>query len=82
MNETPKFIRFDCSINLIFLVDYFPIMAFHVVTQKGTKNNTLGTETSFETASGPVYNNVNELLRRAAKKLHLPRLVNLTRFLN
>ena len=37
MNETPKFIRFDCSVNLIFLVDYFPIMAFHVFTQKGTK---------------------------------------------
>tara|TARA_Y100000746_G_scaffold95558_1_gene81393 strand:+ start:1506 stop:1628 length:123 start_codon:yes stop_codon:yes gene_type:complete len=37
MNETPKFIRFDCSVNLIFLVDYFPLMAFHVVTQKGTK---------------------------------------------
>ena len=32
-----------------------------------SKNNTLGTETSFETASGPVYNNVNELFRRAEK---------------
>ena len=37
MNETPKFIRFYCSVNLIFLVDYFPIMAFQVLTQKGTK---------------------------------------------
>ena len=32
-----------------------------------SKNNTLGTETSFETASGPVYININELLRRAVK---------------
>ena len=31
------------------------------------QNNTLGTETSFETASGPVYININELLRRAVK---------------
>ena len=47
-----------------------------------SKNNTLGTETSFETASGLVYINVNELLRGVAKKLHLPRMINLSPFLN